>query len=437
MANDLEFSLGLDVSPMQRAGASIARFGDETVKVLNRKFSGADIFKSLITGVGLASVGQLADKLVAPFKEASESAQKIAEWTVKAADATDRLLGLRRNDAQQLAAMEKSAQRIANELNDALNKGPSKSFFGFIDRGSALDKAFGFSRREDAKRAELVAQKSAEAEEKAVEVEVKKQAIVEKNFDQEIRNAKLRSDYVKAHREELELEAKLKSGRILPAEKAQLEVLRLQNKEHELNQRIQDILEKFPEERTEAERRTLTSLFQQRDALGRQLDVKQKILASTLSQADAEAKVGEVIESNTAKWEEFKGLIDSVGRGNPALSDRELQRKIQAINDDLFQRSASQLGSFQGNASFGNYDVLGESQKSNLAQAVAELRLREDTRRNVQAFGEDQAFRMFGGTEQRFAEILRGFSNDQEKLTTELGRLNRNITGLSEGLKTL
>jgi hypothetical protein len=370
-------------------------------------------------------VGQLADKLVAPFKESSESAQAIAEWTIKAADATDRLLGLRRNDAQQLAAMEKSAQRIANELNDALNKGPSKSFLGgLIDRGSALDKLFGFSRREDATRSQLVAQKTAEAEEKAVDIAVKKQAIEEKNFDQEIRNAKLRSDYVKAHREELELEAKLKAGRILPAEKAQLDILRLQNKEHELSQRIQDILEKFPEERTEAERRTLTSLFQQRTELGRQLEVKQQILAATQQQADAEQQVGAVVESNIAKWNEFKLLIENTGRGDGQLSDRELKRKILALQADITERGNAvfQGRGFEPVSLPNGYDPLLTSQQFKLSGAIAEQRGRDQVKRNLRAFGEDRAFQMFGGSEQKFAEIVRGL-NDSEKTVKALDQL--------------
>jgi hypothetical protein len=433
MANDLEFSLGLDVSPMQRAGATIAKFGDDTVKVLNKKFSGADLFRGILQGVGIASVGQIAEKLIAPFRESAESAQRIAEWTDKAAAATERLLNSRKNDAQQLAAMEKQYKRIAEEAQ----KPAEVSFWRKMMVGAALrmgasGTAAGLLENRDAN-AEKQAEAAAALAQKALEIEEKKKAIQDKTFEQEMRNAKLRSDYVKSHREELELEAKLKAGRILPAEKATLDVLRLQNKEHEINQRIQDILEKYPEERTEAERRTLSELFRQRDVLGKQVEIKQELLAASTRQAAAEEKIGDVIESNIAKWEQFTGAINSFGRGDRELSDRELQRKIQNLNDDIFRR--------QLNTQNGSYDFFLSPQKSNLAQALAEQKLRDRVRRDVSAFGEDRAFQMNDGlTEQRFAEITRGL-NDSEKTVKALDQLRinqeRGLQAIAETLKAI
>lgn len=418
--NDLEYSIGLNTAPLQQAGKAIGKFGDDSVTLLNKKFSAADMFKGFLQGAGILSVTSLAEKMIAPFRESAESAKAIADESDRAAAATEKLLRLRQSDAQQLAAMEKQMKALGRELENAVSSPPVKKFLGFIERGSGLDKLFGFSRREDAERSVKIAAKEVELKEKALEVDLKRKEVDDKRFDQQMRNDKQRLDWVKQNREQVELEAKALSGRILPAEKARLDVLLQQQKIRENEERITNILATYPEKRTEEEKRTLAQLFLQREAMDKQLAVKQGILAATGQQVAAEAKVGEVIESNIAKWREFSALISSSGRGDRDLSDRELQKKIRNINNDIFQRTLNGGGYDLGS------NLLLEAQRGNLTRARAEQDFRSQTRRNVANLGEDRAFQLFGGSEQRFQEILRGSVDASERL---VDRLNETFNG--------
>jgi hypothetical protein len=435
MANDLEYSVGLNTGPLAQASMAIGKFGDDAVKTLNRKFSGADLFRGIMQGIGIASVAQIADKMVAPFKESAESAERIAQWSDKAADATERLLMLRRSDAQQLEAMEKSVKRIAAELNNAVASEPSKKFLGFIDRGSALDKLFGFSRREDAARAEQVAQKGAELNEKNLALETKRAEIQKRRETDELRAIN------EAYKTEREREAALRRLADFDREQrlAKLsDAEKLSTYERERVALAKEIAgyERFTREGGQLTKDGLDELLAKKQ---QQAELEKQIAELTAAKAKSEALIGSQIDSNVAAWKDFVATIESVGRGDRELSDRELRRKINEISSDIATRQASSLlagGLFIGNG-VSSADPFINLQKSNLAQALAEQRLREETRRNVEFFGRDRAFQMFGGTEQRFESILQGFVSKQDRFITALEKLEKSTQAIPETLKSL
>jgi hypothetical protein len=162
-----------------------------------------------------------------------------------------------------------------------------------------------------------------------------------------------------------------------------------------------------------------------------QLDKIEEVKAAELAASEEaarveEARIAEKFKSMIDQWKNFTGIITSSGRGDKELTDRELQRKIANIQNDIFQRQV---------ASPGQPDFFLEPQKNNLRQTVAEMDLRNTTRRNASAFGEDRAFAMSGLTEQRFREILQGIDTTSTgKLASAIDKLNQR---LDQPLKTI
>ena len=118
--------------------------------------------------------------------------------------------------------------------------------------------------------------------------------------------------------------------------------------------------------------------------------------------------------------------LESTGRGNEQLSDREIQRKIDAIKKDILARqvAAGYAPTTVGLGS-GGYDPFLEAQKSNLFNAQNQLNLRRDVRQTAATQGESAAFARFGNlSEAQFREIIQG--NNTTGLLTEIRDLFKN-----------
>lgn len=153
---------------------------------------------------------------------------------------------------------------------------------------------------------------------------------------------------------------------------------------------------------------------------------KQKLLRGLIKKEVAETVQADA--SNIAAWTGFIVSVTSKGRGNKDLSDKELARKIATTRADISQREINLRGQ-SGVAGSLPYDSFLDPQKSNLQQALNEMRLREDVRRNALAFGQDRAFQMNSGlSESRFQQILSGASpGDQKRLADAMEKLNRHF----------
>jgi len=221
---------------------------------------------------------------------------------------------------------------------------------------------------------------------------------------------------IEDNRELLILQAKSVTG-LTVEEAKRLKILELQAKQLLINAEIDELLlRKKVQGLNPAEQQRLNSLIKQNGIIESQIANVGKV-------KDAVAEITPVIESNIEAWRKFQQAITSTGRGDGELSDRELQRKISNIQQDLFQRQLNSQG--------GGFDFFLEPQKNNLRQTRAELDLRNRVRSQAGAFGEDRAFAMNPGlTEQRFREILQGIDTSTTgKLATAIDKLNQRLDG--------
>lgn len=420
------------VAALEQAKQGVTNFGSAAANILERKLGLKDVFKGVLQGIGIASVQQIAEKLTAPFKDAAESAEKLERYSQGAADATERLIRLRQDDNQQLETLIKKQARLQKEAEDAANSPARKKFFGFIERGSAIDKIFGLSSGDDQKRSENAAKVTQALQEAALETETKKLDIKKKSEDLSLKTAReelANADKLAAAKEKL---AEFELAKKREAMSAEEKIVSLSKEKRAVEEEIAKYA-KFTREGGEL---NLTGV---NDLLGlkeKQLALEKDIAAETAKKANAETMIGETIVSNIAEWEKFKGIITNTGRGDGELSDKELERKITNIRSDIFSRQVgvrAQTAAI-GMGTAGGYDALLGPQQMNLKRAQDELEFRNKVRTYTATFGADAAFNMFPGlSEQKFAQI-NNTSTQLDKVVDRLEKIDRRLSG---GIPTL
>jgi hypothetical protein len=377
------------------------RIADQTGKGIMKKL---DVRAGMVAvvaaiGFGLQQIAERVAGIVTQSTEASREALKnVATLSDRAVAATERLIALRQTEAQQLETAAKAAGRYRKELEDLVASAPKQKFgpFGLIERGSAFDKLFGLSISADAERAQLIAEKTAEVAEHAVEVEQKRGAVKKTNeteglaeakrrFQEEDRRVAVTKDLAEFDREQRR--AKMSDDEL------QVDL------EKERRQVAKEIgaAEKFTREGGSLTADGVEALL---EAKKKQLAIEQRIAEVTAQKGKNEQVIGAQVESNIEKWTNLKGVIESVGRGDKDLSQGELERKIQQIQADIAAREQRQFET-------GNYDILLGAQRGNLQQAQADLDFRRSVQRRVSFAGEEKALREFGGlSEDRLRQIV-------------------------------
>lgn len=429
------FSNGLNLARNQ-----VERFGAEISKVAKQKFSIGDVFKGVLQGIGIGSVQAVADRLVQPFKDSADEAERMERATDRTARSVEALIALRQTEQQQLAKLEKDLVRINAEIGKPAQLGFWKDTLATIaEKAGMYGLAIKLSNNESANAAKR-AEDIAAVQEKSLQIEEKKMAIAKaeaaerKRADEEglrILNEQYKSDERRAAAvktltdfERTERRSKLSDEQLL-GELAQDQArLAKEIGEYENFRRQQGEL-------TAAGAQDLLSLKQQ------QKSVEEQIAEVTARKIAAEKTVGEVVESNIAKWRGLVMEIKSFGRSDTELSDAELQKKEQNLRADISQRSAFERtrGAMVG----ANYvDPLRVSQQLQLQQVQAELRLRNQVRSRSDFFGEEAAFNQFGGSEQRFRDILNGRPAEDTLLLRDIANSlkNRGITIRNPGAPT-
>ena len=222
--------------------------------------------------------------------------------------------------------------------------------------------------------------------------------------------------------EKLFLEAKKGLGILSKEESDRLKIIQLQTKEMGLQVQINELLVTSKERKlTPAESAHLRVLIAQTD------QIKKQIGLITNPPLPDNPPIIEQINSYIAAWEKFVVKVSRSGRGTAELSDRELERKLTNINKDIFQmeRSVRETGVGGQGLYF---------QRLEQTDVLAEQNLRRNVRRTAATQGEDAAFNQFGGlTEQRFADILKG-ATDQSQLLTAIDKLSKKF---DQPLKTI
>lgn len=392
--------LGLDITSFEKGMAQSVQTAEKTAGAIGKKFSGAHLGTTIATALGL-NLQNIAEKLVEPFKQAAEYAQSLAEWTDRSADATERLIRSRQTDSQQLEVMEKRVERLTKKLGDLQTKPAQNSFgpFGLIQRGSALDKLFSLSSESDKAAQSDVAQTAVDLTNAQIDAEAQSKKVTADNTAEIVKQNKEAKQLADTKAVIAELDRKR-----LPVEE---QVTALEKQRSETQKQIASY-ETFQRQGGQL---TLDGAQELKSLKEKERDITAEI-------ADLTKKTGEQIKENTQEVKAFVVAVNTVGRGDDRLSDRELARKSGNLRQDIFTR--------QLNAQFGGYDPMLSYQRYTLGQLEAEQRLRDETRRNVSAFGSDRAFAMSGLTESRFSEII-GTMTENKKQTDLLDRLNRKL----------
>lgn len=421
-SSEIIAKLGLNTADFQSKLATIPvqveRIGMEANKTLQRTFSVGNIFKGFLQGLGIGSALAVMNQFTTAIREAATHSDTLAgKWADIATSARSAAAEIAKIGKSDTEVHQQNIDRLARlkQQRDALlgDTGRKTFFGGLVHKGSGADALFGFSRRDEQERLDRVKKINDEINKLTVETRRHESANDPKATDERVvaRLAGQMKDKATAEKQLAEFErdqrrAKIKDDALildLTKEKAQVDK-KIATIEHEKKMGAEFTAE------------GIEDLLQFKE---RQLELEKEIADVTKRKQDAEKAIGTVVESNIEKWREFSGEIRSFGRGDRELSDRELAKKISTTQADISMREIALRGQV-GGVGGGPFDLLLEGQRINLQQAINEQRLREDVRRNARFFGEDRAFEMFGGNEQRFRDILAGSIDQNTQLQREI-----------------
>lgn len=253
---------------------------------------------------------------------------------------------------------------------------------------------------------------------------VKDQAEEEAKYRQQLADiqSKLDEEHLDTTRENLELltlEAKAKRG-LTEEEATRLKYLREQTVEADRQQQITTLLSL--KQRSPEEELVLQKLIQQSAAYK-----EQQAAVTSLVQGEKE-RTAEITKQN----EGLRVGFEIRGRGNDALSPRDLEAKIaqlrqQLMGSDALDQNPLGMNLFTSQLVTSQDPFRGFKQRE-LDAALAEQRLRSSVQRRIAFAGEDRAFSEFGLPEERFNQVrdARG-PNTAERVAAAVERLERRL----------
>lgn len=423
------------IAALEQAKQGVAKFGSDAANVLNRKLGLKDVFKGVLQGIGIASVGQIADKLVGPYKAAAEAAEDIAKSTERAANATERLIALRQTDNQQLATAEKTLARMQRLLESKKSEGPSKSFFGgLIQRGSAFDKLLGLSSGEDNARAKEIAALTADIGEQAVKVEEKTKSVKKQTTDADIKAAKDSLEAIGKQKEaakklaEFERESKIENA----SGEAKINLL-----QEDRRKVMADIAkyENFVREGGELFKDGLDDLLNLKT---KQRDLEKEIADLTIKKASDE----KVISNEIQKQNDMRAAMaaqateNTLFIGNKAYgasrSPEEIKRASDQELQEFVKRQKAEIQSIEGGKGRGpgaladaatNFLLQGTviaRLQTDVMRALSEINMRSGLKKDLDLFGEAGARSRFGGDALAFDKLVQEFVTDSRS-SKEIG----------------
>jgi hypothetical protein len=121
-SSEIMAKLGLDTKQftngLATAQKQVGTFATDAKETIAKRFSGNDLFRGLMQGLGIGTVQQIAERVVEPFRKAAEYAKQIAEFTAQAANANiARMRGGTSLD-NQLSLAEQDRARLARQVAD-------------------------------------------------------------------------------------------------------------------------------------------------------------------------------------------------------------------------------------------------------------------------------------------------------------------------------
>jgi enoyl-[acyl-carrier-protein] reductase (NADH) len=418
--SEIRQRLSADNSVYRSVMNASERIADQTGKGIAKKLDLKAQMNAVAAAIGfnITSMAEnVARVLTGVSKDTEEALKNIADLSERAASATERLIALRQTDAQQIETAEKATRRLRQEMEqlNAAQKQNNFGPFGLIQRGSALDVAFGLSKDADAAKQLRLKEIEVQLAETAVAVEQKKGAVQKANDTEEMAAVRrqIQEDDKRATATQNLADFEREQRRAKMSDEDLL--VDLEKERRDVAKQISEA-EKFTKEGGTLTAQGVEEVLENKK---KQLAIEQRIAEVTANKGKNEQVIGAQVESNIEKWTNLKGVIESVGRGDRELSDRELERKIATLQADIAAREQRQFET-------GNYDILLGAQRGNLQQTAAELDFRRSVQRRVAFAGEERAFREFGGlSEERLRQIVaeRGPTTG-ERLTKAVDRFN-------------
>jgi hypothetical protein len=398
----------------EKAGSST---GEKFGKAFMKKVNIDKAFKSLVAAIGI-DINKLGESVARLWtglsKEQEESFKELESLSERAADASivAARASLNEEKKYQLALREREgAMRRMAEIDGSTAKGQvelkkqeirlaensliisqhelelEKKITDQIKDRIAVNEAGRKSRVDDLP---LLAQRIAKQKE---DVELAKQAI-NINYDMAVKDQwrnvlkqrqvdleKMIVDFKKSHAltdseaiESLNIQARILTGRMLPADKARYDQLKLITKERENQGKIETILAVPAERRTREEKTTLAVLLQQNEKLEKQIALKQELIDKAKEQQKEEIKVRQAM-GGTEGFSGDTGVLKTLGGFKTyfeptmqkeyeesllASAARSINSEIETLQKkvDMYRTSGAGIGKFQVPALTGRISAL-------------------------------------------------------------------------------
>lgn len=469
---EIRARLGLDTTTfntqLQAVPGALERMGNKAQGIIARTFSFSNIAKGFLSGLGIGSALAVINKISGAISESIEHAGKLSlifdEIAGNARAASEAISRVGKSEGEIIEQLGNKIDGLKKKRDDLLNSSGSKSFFGgLIEKGSALDKLFGFSRDEEITRAEKLKKLNQEIGQTVVETAQKKDAVVKKSNEEELRQIREMlneenkraeavqrlAEFERAQRRDkmqdaelindLELERRTVAQQVANYEKAQREgivltaqgvgeLLDLKEQQAALEEKIARLtIEKSKSEQVATE------------AVLKQLEAKQAL-------DDLESKKN-LVQRDTLF---VNGKAYGQAR-DPALFERASTQELE----ELIRRLREEVGIVEQNKGTGS-TALADAATGFLIQGSVIARLltdiqraefqlteRQKLARDKSLYGEAGALRNFKGDPLEFDESFartRGLT-DNERFISELEKLRReqerSLQSIAETLKSL
>jgi hypothetical protein len=442
---EIRARLGLDTTTfntqLQAVPGSLERMGAKAQGILARTFSFNNIAKGFLSGLGIGSALAVINKISGAISESIEHAGKLSlifdDIARNARSASEAISRVGKSEGELLEMLGNKLDTLKQKRDALLNDTGSKSFFGgLIEKGSALDKLFGFSRDEEIVRAEKLKQLNQEIGQTVVERVQKKDVVSRKSDEEELRRIREmfteEEKRAEAVRHLADFEREQRRAKMSDAEL----INDLERERRAVAQQIGNY-EKAQREGIVLSAQGVVELLELKED---QAALEERILKLTTQKVAIEREISDEMKAR-AKW---AGSIDVRGRPTEELTDRELQAKRRNLEQQLLQTQLMDMFpnglNLFGASLLDSQDVLKGFKQRELSAIQRETELRQRLQRNRSFFGEERAFEMSGLTEQEYAQRTRGLTTD-EKIVSSLEKLReqqkRDNQAITETLKSL
>lgn len=422
--SEVTAKLGVDITAFKRGMTEAQAVAGQAAGGIAKKFEARDLGRTLATALGL-NLQTIADKLVTPFRESAESAERIAKYSDEAAAATERLLNARKSDLQQLAEMERKLAKLVGSKADAgkggffeelirpfmnpLSGGPLAGLAAVLDTSSE-------------RQAEAEAKRARDLAVLNEQVATKKREIEKKNYDEALRAEAERLDAIRKQSEAVRDLAQFEREQRREKMSGEKLIVDLRKEERDITKAIADF-EKFRKEGGEFTAdgaRELIDLKKQQAAL------QQRIADETERAAKAEMKAVE------AAQEQQKILASIAGiRGGRQFNDA-----TDAALMDVLRRNENAIMSMGQLRNIGQ-DLEVARLQSEIQNIRQELSFRSDLRRDVSVLGVEGARARFQGDPLQFDRIVQQLVQDNRDTREILADTNRQLQQLTDGKRSL